>query len=301
MLNKLPPAVLGDILSRYWLPNHNSLPELLNIALVSKNFYVVVLGLLRSDHTVRSKVSPFFTRFLLRLVAVCVSRDCRGHPLTDMLQNSSMSSNPYFSLRWLLYDTLPSIYLDKERTYFNGLYTSPLPLKYYWSIQATRTRAKRVFPYQEGAGGTVKYIKRQLMRKSSRVGRILNSWYYNQWFDRAIADMLRPHCSFCFKSISGLKLPDMYCIICRTSDTYTHPPINKPGEQFACVNYLVPVCKECLEEEEKCRSLRYPRHCPLSNQNCLSYRNGWQGCLCECHTEGMQEFEYIGFKRRRMC
>lgn len=287
------------VIGEYCLTPGNTLPQLLQLALICKQFYVLVQKLLQSHPGIRPQITYYITRFLLKTVSLRVKNECRGHPLVDDFINSTMSSNPYFSLRWLLYDPLPSIYMEKERVYFKGLYSSPLPLKYHWNISAVRERAKKGFPSNKHANDIIIYIKRQLARKSGRISRFFNSWYYNNWFDRAVADMLMPHCSFCFESISGSRLPDMYCTICRTSDTYSHPPLYKPGEQFACATHMVPICKECLDQQERHRALRFARNCPLSNPSCVSFLNGWQGCQCECHLEHNERFEYLNFRQKR--
>ena len=298
LLLGLPQPILMKVVSEYCITLTDSLPQLLHLALVCRQFYAVVQKLLHSHHDIRPQITTYITRFLHNVVSLRVKNECRGHPIIDNLVNSSMS-NPYFSLRWLLYDPLPSIYMEKERTYFQSLYFSPLPLKYHWSIPCVRERAKKGLPSNKHANSVIAYIKLQLARKSRRVAKFLNSWYYNKWFDRAIADMLMPYCSFCFESISGSKLPDMYCTVCRTSDTYSHPPLHRPGEQFACATHMVPICKECLAMQERHRSLRFARHCPLSNPSCVSFLNGWQGCQCDCHIGTNERFEYMNISRKR--
>lgn len=293
----LPDFFLAYVITTYLLDDDNSLPFLTDFGLVSRNAYMLSQSIIS---TAKGKLKKRIVLFVRKLILMDINKqmmkNCAGHFTMDNMMN--IKAHPYFTLRWLVYDPLPSLRFYKERRFMINMFALQYPDNAFWSSAGWRVRMRKIETHS-CTPRLFEYLRHQVFRRTETISKVFSAWYAADFFESVIESIFVPFCAFCLKQEHAVNNTHMFCTVCNKVDPTTNFLFHSGYSNPTSVSTLVPICKNCVELDLVDPTHEINWHCMYGNIVCCKSSHTSHSCSCPCHgTSNPLALEYVGFKSK---
>lgn len=303
MLDKIPKPAIATI-SRFLITHDNALTVISRLSLVSKEMHSQMIHLVKyADYYTKSRIIEFLRLRVLKSMHTTMVSECANHPFIDQINTSGLCAHPYYTIRWLLFNTLERAVFDEQRAFFTSVYYLPTFTNDFFepSVERSRKRMVRFMKddFEHPAYDSARYMsntKRELYKRVSYIGMRLQekvpvissigcSVYGTTYFKTLIPMVLEPFCAVCLKRFTGrCHGYSHFCITCNGVVIPTHNQIHDIDD-YTKPSTLVKICKSCSHKKNVVNGVGH-YHCPLGIDSCDNTDHSGD-CNCPCHDATM--------------